>query len=716
MKQEEQRGVPGHGISQKIKNLKYSSQSILSKKMTDLRAKLGSNNLGGISDNISDNESETSRRYKNKNNNDSSVMAELLARSVIHAHNSLSSILEIQDSPPKHDNSDTKSICESLTDDNVLLINEATSEPYNISVQSSSLDNQSSNNSSSFNSSSSSDLDEDESFNGNEIIDFETVSNIVKNVELLEKNLSHKNKFLSKQLSLPTIPYNYDNVVELTLLESLPSNSQTIENDDTKQELKEYFEEQEQMPLFKETVFKQAPIAELESDLLDDEICDSKVEQNRRPPKLIIPPVMMVNAADNNNSKNLVKTAMQTMLLEKVNIMGTYTPPTSPTLSDKNTTMFNIDSPTISQQSQSSSPNNILTTPKESQIFSKSNNNMSISTPDNSLFKYGSSSSNNKHDTVLGMPFTSWSNVNIKRQSSHPCLSSTVKSNLNDHQAMFCFSDSELHKPTTKSRFNNLFKKNSIKNSSKIIDNNDKNRKAFVNLVGKFNDINHQENGSDLHRRRSTHEHLHRKRFSFLRLNRRKSHLDLGVEKSESTPDVFHQKSHKSMFGLNIFNKNKKTDTNTINKKQGLVGTALGNVVMETVQDILVTSHIDEIPKKQNDPYIEPPIVPQIEVILTNTNNLNNNSNNIGINIASDNTEIDQDVSNNNNNNNLHASLSPAPRNSTQGIEAQPNYQAHHRTESVGTKIAHSPAKLYNIPCIHRRSSDSDLSITPKGA
>lgn len=39
----------------------------------------------------------------------------------------------------------------------------------------------------------------------------------------------------------------------------------------------------------------------------------------------------------------------------------------------------------------------------------------------------------------------------------------------------------------------------------------------------------------------------------------------------------------------------------------------------------------------------------------------------------------------------------------------------HQRTESTGGKMSQSPARLNAIPCIHRRSSDSDLSITPKG-
>lgn len=46
LKQEDDRGTPGSGISQRIKNLKYSSQNTLSKKMTALKAKLGDVGIG----------------------------------------------------------------------------------------------------------------------------------------------------------------------------------------------------------------------------------------------------------------------------------------------------------------------------------------------------------------------------------------------------------------------------------------------------------------------------------------------------------------------------------------------------------------------------------------------------------------------------------------------------------------------------------------------
>ncbi|XP_018327018.1 C2 domain-containing protein 5 isoform X4 [Agrilus planipennis] len=48
-------------------------------------------------------------------------------------------------------------------------------------------------------------------------------------------------------------------------------------------------------------------------------------------------------------------------------------------------------------------------------------------------------------------------------------------------------------------------------------------------------------------------------------------------------------------------------------------------------------------------------------------------------------------------------------------LEVARSEQGHQRAESTGSKMAHSPVKFITAPYIHRRSSDSDLSITPKG-
>uniref|UniRef100_A0A1Y1LNM9 C2 domain-containing protein n=1 Tax=Photinus pyralis TaxID=7054 RepID=A0A1Y1LNM9_PHOPY len=49
------------------------------------------------------------------------------------------------------------------------------------------------------------------------------------------------------------------------------------------------------------------------------------------------------------------------------------------------------------------------------------------------------------------------------------------------------------------------------------------------------------------------------------------------------------------------------------------------------------------------------------------------------------------------------------------GTELSKCDSGHHRTESVSGKISQSPGKFQSIPFMNRRSSDSDLSITPKG-
>lgn len=69
----------------------------------------------------------------------------------------------------------------------------------------------------------------------------------------------------------------------------------------------------------------------------------------------------------------------------------------------------------------------------------------------------------------------------------------------------------------------------------------------------------------------------------------------------------------------------------------------------------------------------------------------------------------------------LHASLLSSPRNEL--LSTSPGVKMHARTESIGCKFSGSPAKNMSSSLgkdqmttgIHRRSSDSDLSVTPKG-
>ncbi|KAF5300394.1 hypothetical protein FQR65_LT01015 [Abscondita terminalis] len=77
---------------------------------------------------------------------------------------------------------------------------------------------------------------------------------------------------------------------------------------------------------------------------------------------------------------------------------------------------------------------------------------------------------------------------------------------------------------------------------------------------------------------------------------------------------------------------------------------------------------------------------------------------------------VNAELDNGNNINNMHASLAHSLRSVTSvGIEINRSDCGHHRTESVGAKTSQSPARFQSTPFMHRRSSDSDLSITPKG-
>lgn len=68
----------------------------------------------------------------------------------------------------------------------------------------------------------------------------------------------------------------------------------------------------------------------------------------------------------------------------------------------------------------------------------------------------------------------------------------------------------------------------------------------------------------------------------------------------------------------------------------------------------------------------------------------------------------------------LHASLLSLSRNE---LSTSPNVKMHARTESIGCKFPASPSKNISgsigkestLTAVHRRSSDSDLSVTPKG-
>lgn len=216
-------------------------------------------------------------------------------------------------------------------------------------------------------------------------------------------------------------------------------------------------------------------------------------------------------------------------------------------------------------------------------------------------------------------------------------------------------------------------------------------------------------------KRTTSVDHLFRKKFGFLR---RKGHSDHFDRRRSEGPTVtvedVKSKSYDRMpdFINSLFHKKPKENPAQFRHNKGLLGAALQSVAMETVQDILATSHSNEPPKSAKSRFI--PF--SSSAVLNTTNPLIQASKPDLSSNAPANTEIDKGscVSDNK----MHASLTPDLRNQPGSpIKEPPRMETigHQRTESVGTKMSQSPAKLNSIPCIHRRSSDSDLSITPKG-
>jgi hypothetical protein len=703
LKQEDMRGTPAYGFSQKFRNFKYSSQNILSKKMTALKARLGDSGIGEeIDQEVALTPRQERRRLKYKRTiSDSSVMAEVLARSVLHAHNSLTCILEAQDSL-QYDDEETAVDQGSVTPNteeelepvpNVL--EKTVSEPL-LSIQDNLLETHSYTGSSSSSESLSS--DDDEYTSDSKEINFETVSNIVKNVELLEKSstVSSTMKNYSKQMSLPTLSFGecQSNVTEskngnpfvfptTSENEEIPEDS-ALESDKSSSPPVEDFPDN-----YLETL--KVPLAKIETDEESntEDIVNDDDEEVESKSKTIIPRVRMMTS--DVRHKGLFKTAMQTILLDKVNIMGTYTPPTSPTSVTTKSSAFSVASPASSSSSIQNS------------------NNVSGRLPRSSTAVSLDCDWERKQDTVLGAPFASV--YSIQRQHSIPCISDKFISSRRTPD--FGLSDSALNKPETA--------KPLIVSCKSDQANVGKNKMSFINLLkgGGYSysdDGNVERFGSNeqLGRkkftflRRTSHDpqsnlkkvrsdDLHKKRFSFLQRSKK-------VEKSES------ENTGKS-FLSSIFHKtgDEKEGKDTL-KKHGLLGTALGNVVMETVQDILATSQADKS-KKVVEVDKKCPIFPSSSILTgTNNDNVPDVSDEASVPV---NTEIDRGTSVSDNN--MHASLTPSLRNNSSPVPDHPPEPGHHRAESVGTKMVQSPAKLNSVPCIYRRSSDSDLSITPKG-
>ncbi|XP_018573148.1 C2 domain-containing protein 5 isoform X2 [Anoplophora glabripennis] len=618
LKQEDERGIPSGGLSHRLKNLKYSQNS-LSKRMTVLKSKMGDS----IGEELDEDVSVDNRKKDfKKPSSESSIMAELLARSVIRAHNSLSCILEVQNPTRNEDDNNDGGTLEML-EPIANLLSKTASEPAI-----SSDDNGSERCLSSCDSSSSgSDYDyDDEALEyTNSNIDLETISNIVKDVEMIQK----KKVPLQKQVSMPALGPNR--------IDSVDTLSNNVFN-------------------FSEVTNKNftLPYVCSEVDLLSENDCNEnstnmqdiffEQEKTYSAGGMNIVPEEVSGISEAIRSveikdTGLVKTAIQTLLLEKVSLIGSCTPATSP--------IFKSDTDYV-------------------QIYDKPHEGTAklINKPKSKIPKSASSLSfsdyvKNNNDTVLGAPFASALALNsehFKRQKSQPCVFDNVKLRSASFKSLGietsklerqnCFSDTQLHKPLIKIMLNESLKK-------------------------KHNNEEHKFKLFQLKEKKGSHESSlseRKKLFGFLHCIRKSSQGE-SKEHKNIISRIFHSKSEKD--GLTL-------------RKCNIEETS------ESKNSCLDESSWTTTPSSN---------------VLTNTNRTPRNFPND----LPDNMKIDEGS---NCSKIKHACITPNRHNTSA--------QADQNAAQIGQSPEHhkadqSPARPSGVPCIHRRSSDSDLSITPKG-
>nr|XP_022914796.1 C2 domain-containing protein 5 isoform X1 [Onthophagus taurus]XP_022914797.1 C2 domain-containing protein 5 isoform X1 [Onthophagus taurus] len=583
LKQEDMRGVPSTGLSQRLRNLKYLQ---IGKKLTGLKGKRSAVSEPGSSD-VEKSQNKIKYPFR-RTISDSNTMAEVLVRSVLHVHSSLDCIMEAPNPPQPtfrkqislNESTQTKdSSYLSLPDDSF----DASSNPSEISDSSSS--------------------DDEVSEPKETTVEYDTVSGIVKNV----RRLSMLN----------------ENVSEINLTGNFGV-METCSESDIENSYKEstVSPEDDQKPW-------EFPDNKVSFTVGDEQDVEPENNSTKTENNLILQPIIKEEAKE----KSLFKIGLEAMLLDKVNLMGTYTPPTSPSiqtpskkfeLPEKNESFFPKIQKTFENIRRNSTSMSLIdldkTNIKRTNSLNEISNRGKIQKVKKSVLSL------QHHDTVLGAPFISLRNKHVEMMTRNT-------------------------------------KSNSIANSPT--------ENEFKHRFTSLHNINIKTSGHH----------------SFLTKAEKK------VKDVIQTPFLLLQ---------NLHWERKRNDEKKRNSlERGLLGTALQNVLRDTVNDILITSHVgknddkNDINSKNDSQELSIPILtPALPTI---------------------NMEIEGITSANK----LHASFSPfdRPVGSPQQSETTNNRyeQGHQRTESMGAKISQSPAKLNAISCIHRRSSDSDLSITPKG-
>lgn len=649
------RGTPGTGISQKIKNLKYTGQSILSKKMTALKAKLTDTSIPAIEVPKNGGESpKKSKRYRFRRTvSDSNSMAELLVRSVIQVHSSLDCIMETHDGGGPPVLQKQMSLNESSSKENSE--RKRKSGSY-LSLPGDSADAPSSNASDISETSTS---EEEEPETKDTRIDYDTISAIVKNVRRMSRMQHAGGMETGSMQSVQIEDDSNDDTDEkgqwqfdTTSISSTNENrkfsyhsgdddkfnnnqittiAEKEENDETE------FENKSDTPELIQWKFEDIPCDYPDKKILfsiggpaeegqvppkaefDDFSLESSGEEeaNTSKPekKMIIPPVMM--GADIQD-KGLVRTAVEMLLLDKINLMSTYTPPTSPTATTG--TAFPVLAPARSNSIDQQRDQSFY--PKITEAFE--------------TIRRSSTQSLNHH--MKG-------GVRVVRKISAEDSSDPHRSllSLQDH-------NHQIHENVLGAPFTALPTKPSTDGFSSVANS------------PKENEYKHRFNSDDNVTSKSSN-----KQDGFL------SKTEIKLKNVLQAP-------------LHLIRKESRKKAHN----PGLLGTALENVLMDTVNEILVTSHVTDEPTPPTPPNIPKKLTPDLPC---------------NIEIAEGNAI-----------NTMHASFTPFTRTIGSPLpDSGRQEHGHQRTESMGAKMSQSPAKLHGVGNIHRRSSDSDLSITPKG-
>lgn len=716
LKQEDMRGTPSSGITQKIKNLKYTGQNIFSKKMTALKAKLSDATIPSIEAPKGSNKD----KIKNKRSrfrravSDSNTMAELLVRSVIQVHSSLDCIVETHDPPPplkkqaSLNESSTENCGKKLKSGSFLSLQDDITEAP---------------------SSNASDLsetttsDEDDSEQKDTAIDFETVSAIVKTVRRLsliqgsgsettsiqsmevlneqseidsneecnsittpmeEKNqwqfdtssisndrrisfaYGDEDKYTTSQIT--TIAENEENEETESNIQSNDSSEKKVifevgdsnERDDS-DSIQWKFDDEKKVGDGNERddsgsiqwKFEDIPI-----DYTDKKVLfafGKNLEADQIPPKAEFEDFDLESSDDeindNKNNEDLQKSRKiiipPVMMGASIENKGLVKTAMEMLLLDKVNLMSTY-------------------TPPQSPSITSKEKSFNLPPRSNSIDQ-------NRDGSFYPKIAETFQTI---RRSSTQSLNHHMKGGLGVKTASFVKEstneEGDLHRSLLSLQDHNQQRNENVLGAPF----------AALPVSGgshRCSSVANSPNGDDV--------------------NAKTSRRDSFLAKTESKLKNVLQGPLQLIRGDSKKRKNLKGD--------GLLGTALENVLMDSVNEILLTSQI-----KDGDKNEEILTNPQIQNLQTPCELTPNTTPQKFTPDLPDNIEIAEG----NAINKMHASFNPFTR-----IVASPqpdssrSEHGHQRTESMGAKISQSPAKLHGIASIHRRSSDSDLSITPKG-